>query len=228
MSTEDKYKIDLDYLKSKLEKISFTPFKWEGEDKNLFAFNSKELFINWYCQPPSKVKEPWRDCGFYCRELAHVSRIIQPKTIVEFGTSLGIGTCLLHWLNPEAKLITVDINTETFMPGDIRVPIGYLAKQQNIPCEYITSPSSKYKMSNKVDLCFIDGDHSYAGVKEDSTRAWLNRSSNQHWAIVWHDYNDRHPGVVKAVNELCDILGKTLQLREDSDTVWIAGNNENY
>ena len=104
------------------------------------------------------------------------------------------------------------------------MPIGHLAKHQRIPCEFVTASSREYAALN-VGLCFIDADHCYDAVWIDSVRALRNRtttSDHHEWAIAWHDYNERHPGVVKAVNEFCEIAGRDIQSRTDSDTVWIS------
>jgi len=215
MSTND----DLFYLRRRLRDAALTPFLWSGEDRNLSAFQSKDELVAWYGQPPGAEKQPYRDRGFYTRELAMLSRIVQPKIIVEFGTSIGIGTCLLYWLNPKAHLTTVDVATKTFLPGDVIVPMGYLARFQEIPCNYLTMLSWDYEVSG-IELCFIDAEHTYDAVKLDSQRAWHNRG--EQWAIAWHDYNDRHIGVVQAVAEFCDEVGMPLQFRPDSDTVWIT------
>lgn len=213
---------DLDYLRNCLDRAPFTPYSWDGEDKNLRAFRSKEELVAWYCQPPGEGGEPYRDRGFYCRELAYLSRTVRPRSIVEFGTSLGIGTCLLHWLNPLARIVTVDVATETHMPGDRRVQVGELSRHQNIPCGYVVMKSWEYQPVN-VDLYFIDGDHSHDAVLRDSCAAWRGRSVDRPWAIAWHDYNDRHSGVVDAVNWFCWRMRVNLQSRPDSDTVWIMG-----
>lgn len=214
--------LDLEYLRDHLNAAKLVPFPWEGEDRNLAAFRSKNELVSWYSQPPGVENQPYRDRGFYCRELATLSRLVQPRTVVEFGTSLGIGTCLLYWLNPKARLITVDVNTETFLPGDVRVPMGHLAKYQQIPCEYITMES--WLWSNlDVDLCFIDADHSYNSVFMDSDRALRNLPTDHRWAIAWHDYNKMHIGVVDAVTEFCALNHMLLQSRPDSDTIWVEG-----
>lgn len=214
--------IDLDYLRQRLVQATFIPHQWDQEDKNLGAFRSREELIDWYCQPPGVVVQPYRDRAFYTRELAMLSRVIQPRTVVEFGTSIGIGTCLLRWLNPDARLVTVDVNPLTFLPGDVRVPIGYLAKHQGFDCEYVLGPSYDHEAPG-TDLCFIDADHRYEPVALDSERAWKNHSTDHKWAIVWHDHNDRHPGVVEAVAGFCAAYNLELQSREDSDTVWVMG-----
>jgi hypothetical protein len=55
---------------------------------------------------------------------------------------------------------------------------------------YIEHNSHTYDFSslrNQFDLVFIDGDHSYQGVKADTTTAFgLLRGPTS--AIVWHDY----------------------------------------
>lgn len=218
--------VDLDYLRDCLQAAEFKPYPWDGEDRNIGAFRSREELIVWYCQPPGVVAQPYRDRAFYARELAMLSRIIRPRTVVEYGTCQGIGTCLLRWLNPTARLVTVDLNVLTFMPGDKRVPIGHLAKWQNIDCEYVNRNSWNYESPVGVDLCFIDANHYYDPVKWDSDRAWHNRATDHPWAIVWHDHNDRHPGVMQAVAEFCELVGATLQSRLDSDTVWITGGTD--
>ncbi len=214
--------VDLDYLRKCLEVCQFTPYPWEGEDKNLAAFRSREDLIAWYCQPPGVPGQPYRDRRFYCRELAMMSRVIQPRVVVELGTSIGLGTCLLSWLNPKAKIVTVDINTETYMPYDKKVLVGHLARYQGIDCEYVTGNSWEYVKSG-VDLCFIDADHSYEACKKDSDQAWLNRSSDHSWGIVWHDFTEEYFGVPRAVREFCADKGVVRLQRSDSDTVWVWG-----
>lgn len=213
---------DLGYLREHLCAASLTPYPWDGEDKNIGAFRSREELVSWFGQGPGVDGEPHRDRAFYTRELAYVSRVVQPKSIVEFGTCQGIGTCLLRWLNPTADIVTVDISPTTFIPGDKKVEIGHLAKHQGIRCEYVTGASWEYD-ARMVDLCFIDADHSYEAVVADSGAAWRNRSRGRRWAIVWHDHNSRHPGVVKAVEEFCRGRGVELKSRADSDTVWVMG-----
>src|SRR5207249_4622394 len=97
------------------------------------------------CQPPGIERQPYRDRAFYARELAMLSRTVRPRVVVEFGTDQGIGTCLLRWLNSSARLVTVDVNVLTFIPGDRRVPIGHLAKWQGIDCQYVHGNSWDYQ-----------------------------------------------------------------------------------
>ncbi len=213
---------NLEYLRERLQAAEFRPYPWEGEDRNLGSFcSTKEALVEWWCQPPGVPQQPYRDRCFYARELAMLSRVIKPEVVVEFGTSLGMGTCLLRWLNPRAWLVTVDANAETFLPGDVRVPMGQLAMHQGIKCGYVRGNSWDYSLPGTAQLCFIDADHSYSAVAGDSMRAWNNRFEAGRWAIAWHDH--QLPDVQRAVAEFCEAVGVELQSRPDSDTVWIWG-----
>ena len=52
------------------------------------------------------------------------------------------------------------------------------------------------KMFERLDLVFIDGDHSYEGAKAD-IEAWKPVAR----ILAGHDYYERWPGVVRAVDE---------------------------
>lgn len=213
----------LEYFHDCVDRFNFVPWRWDySEDANLCAFASKEQFKQWYGQEPG----PWhkwgvpsyRDESFYVRELTTMSMLLRPKRIVEFGTSLGIGTLLLRILNPTAGIWTID-NAATVRLSDGRdVEIGYLAKLQNISVHFVNSRSADFALDN-VDLCFIDGDHSYEGVTADQERAWANRNPER-GVIAWHDHNERHPGTLRAVSEFTASKRLLLQSRSDSCTVW--------
>jgi hypothetical protein len=47
---------------------------------------------------------------------------------------------------------------------------------------------------------FIDADHSYDAVRDDS-EIWLPHVVSG-GIVAWHDYSEAHPGVVRAVDEI--------------------------
>lgn len=51
----------------------------------------------------------------------------------------------------------------------------------------------------KVGMLFVDGMHTYGGVMSD-LHAWTPHLAADAW-VVWHDYCDRFPGVIRAVDE---------------------------
>lgn len=66
-----------------------------------------------------------------------------------------------------------------------------------------------------IDLLFIDGDHSYEGVKSDY-EAW-SPFVKVGGVIAFHDYMKRWPGVVRLVDE---IAGKQLKFMRLQDRIW--------
>lgn len=219
-------KLWLTYFRERVEAFDFHPWGFDGEDKNLRAFRSKEAFVNWYAQEPGPVAHPYRDEAFYTRELTVVSMLVQPKRIVEFGTRFGISTLLLRILNPQAELFTVDNAASATLPNNEVVCIGHLAKMQGVNAKFVYGNSYEFSAKD-VDLCFIDADHCN-GVSSDQLRAWDNRNKDR-GAIVWHDYNERHPAVVHSVHKFCEDTGLELRRLPDSATVWVDwGIHESY
>ncbi len=161
----------LEYFKAQTNRYAgFVGNEFACEDKNLRAFASHDDFRDWYGQPPGRIGEPYRDEGFYTRELARVS-LRNPKKIVEIGTANGIGTLLLHILNPKALLITIDPR-DTIPAGDGKDHlVGFLARINGATYGQIIGRSADQDFSG-VELCFIDGDHSYESVAADCALAW--------------------------------------------------------
>ena len=65
---------------------------------------------------------------------------------------------------------------------------------------------------NSLDLVFIDGDHSYEGVKRD-IEAWLPKIKKGGW-ISGHDYTRK--GVAEAVSDYFD------EVETDVDKTWFV------
>lgn len=202
----------IEYFKQSVDKWEgFVGFPFGAEDKNLRAFANRDSFRDWFAQTPGAVGEPYRDEGFYTRELTFAS-MRKPKSIVEIGTSYGIGTLILSILNPEASITTVD-------DGSI-VPdwqAGWIAAANGSKAKFIVEDSQKWKWEH-ADMYFIDGNHSFEVVLSDSRNALT--AANPGAIIMWHDYNDRHTGVMDAVNLFCARNKLSLQSVQGSSTVW--------
>jgi cephalosporin hydroxylase len=82
-----------------------------------------------------------------------------------------------------------------------------------------------YMKNNWFDLIFIDGDHSYEGVKND-----YEISKNSGKIFVFHDIiNDVCPGVVQFWNELKNNEGNVytfFEFTEQYEDVWINNNQK--
>lgn len=149
--------------------VSVPPVENTGE---LTAQVSIEDFISHYCYTGN------------ARLWTILSMLIKPKVIVEYGTAMGIRTRLFAKLNPEAIIHSIDKNP---VAGTADAVSGLVAQQEDNVKLYI-GDSSGFAIKN-VDMCYIDGDHSFMGVWKDSYRAWANKSKDSPWVIIWDDYH---------------------------------------
>lgn len=132
-----------------------------------------------YCEPESellqrinretnlKVLMPRMLSGHYQgRVLSMLSKLVNPRRILEVGTFTGYATlCLAEGLHPEGKLYTLDINVEledmvrrNFADSAYEKQIVYLLgdAMQNIP-----------QLDEVFDLVFIDADKKNNGAYYD-------------------------------------------------------------
>lgn len=211
------------YFTSCIEKSPFIPFKeFQGEDKNLLSWRYVDNYIRWWGQSPGN--EPYRDDGFYTRELTWLSEWCKPSVVVEIGTDKGMGTFLLDRLNPHAEIYTVDIADHSYMPPDKKVEIGFFSKLNECQVYYV-----KEKPKNMPNLVFIDGDHSEASVWEDTLWAWKHIDRTRKWAIVWHDARqgqEEFTGLLRSIHRFSDHIRRKVYKFADSSTVWITGEPE--
>ena len=112
-------------------------------------------------------------------KLLEILKDIKPKTVLEIGTAGG-GTFFLFTTiaHPQAKLISVDLPGGSFGGGYAKwkIPLyqSFGKSKQEIVLLRANSHNQKTlelaKMvldGKKVDFLFIDGDHTYEGVKRD-------------------------------------------------------------
>lgn len=120
--------------------------------------------------------------------------------IVEIGSYLGRSThALLSGCN--GKVIAID----TWKGGKL-IPMDgteYDKFLENIKgvgqlTTIIGDSVEISKTIEPVDMVFLDGDHTYDGVKRD-IEAWLPKAKK---LICGHDHDPEFPGVIKAVSEL--------------------------
>ena len=122
--------------------------------------------------------------------------------ILEIGTFFGGTTSVLALSNPKAKVYTID-NYSWKAP---KLPMGTMEQNKNClyrlgirNVEWIQGDSKVLVESwnKKIDLLWVDGDHSYEGAFAD-----LANFGPFSFVIALHDYgNDKHPGVKKAVED---------------------------
>jgi len=140
------------------------------------------------------------------------------QSYIEIGCRWG-GTFVLtneylKMFNDVSKSVAIDI---------IDSPVShYCISNNETQFIKINSQSSEFKNyinDNYFDLIFIDGDHTYDGVKND-----YEISKNSGKIFVFHDIiNDSCPGVVQFWNELKNNENDTynfFEFTEQYDDVW--------
>lgn len=128
--------------------------------------------------PEAKHIRPWQ----HPSELLELAKLIddrKPKTILEIGTARG-GTLLLSALLADAKALIISIDLQYGLYGggypDWKIPLYKSFRQHKQQIELIQGDShsaairdqlEKILDGRKIDYLFIDGDHTYEGVKQD-------------------------------------------------------------
>ena len=110
-------------------------------------------------------------------------KAFKPRTIFEIGTLHGRTTVnLLDNAENLETLFTLDIMEE--LPANLFARHHQSYKVKRIVCDSRQVDITPYK--SKVDLIFIDADHTYEAVVSDSRKAVeMLRSTG---LLVWHDY----------------------------------------
>jgi len=118
----------------------------------------------------------------YPEELVELAKVIytkKPKTILEIGTARG-GTLFLasQLADDNALIISIDLPNGMYGGGypDWKIPLYKSFKKKNQTIELIQGDSHSKEIfeklktvlnGRKIDYLFIDGDHTYEGVKFD-------------------------------------------------------------
>lgn len=131
-----------------------------------------------------------------------IARAIGARRLFEFGTYLGRTSFHLTFASPAAQVVTLNLPPEddprigpylgSFFKGTER------EKQiTQILCDSRKLDTTSYAKS--MDFIFVDGDHSYELVKNDTEKAF--EMLREGGVIVWHDYAAKSPGVLEFFKE---------------------------
>lgn len=146
----------------------------------------------------------------FCRLLFRIVKFMKPGIIVELGTSMGLSTMYLAAGNPESKVYSLEGCPETARRAIQNFEAcGYT----NISCitgDFDATLDPLLKKTGKVDLLFIDGNHTYEATLRyfRMVLPWLSSKS----VIIFDDIN-WSSGMQKAWNEI--ISGKEVTLSVD-------------
>jgi len=174
---------------------------------------------------PSIINIPGSDDPNYYYSLAVLSKILNPKQVIEFGTFLGVGTLAIA-LNtaPDCCVWTIDLpavvdtdavssldSSDRALVDRSRYKVGEAFFGHSVANRVIQIRENSLAINlrshilGSVDMVFIDGGHSFEIVERDSENALSALSSTG--VIVWDDYWWFYPDVVKYLdllsNKLC-------------------------
>ncbi|MDQ3897673.1 MAG: class I SAM-dependent methyltransferase [Actinomycetota bacterium] len=157
----------------------------------------------------------------YYHALASIARAVNPSSVLEIGTYLGIGTLTLALnTSAECRITTVDLPDDAIIEeahdlssGDIelirrrrtRVGEAFESTDEASRIRQIRTDSLTWQPDaslKPVDLVLIDGGHSYPLVKADTENAFELLSPTG--TILWDDYFYLYPGVVGYLESLVD------------------------
>lgn len=117
-----------------------------------------------------------------------LARYRKARNIFEFGTFTGRSTYYFTQATPDTKVTTLDLPPG---PGRTIPDVGAYFRgsdrEDRITQLFVDSQSfdpAPYRQT--MDLIFVDGDHSYAGVKNDTEKAFEMLAPGG--VILWHDY----------------------------------------
>ncbi|WP_304337012.1 O-methyltransferase [Capnocytophaga leadbetteri] len=145
---------------------------------------------------------------FQGRFLSLLSKMVQPRTILEIGTYTGYATlCLAEGLHPEGVLHTIDIKEElTDLQREFFDRSGYGSQiVQHLGKAADIIPS----LNTTFDLVFIDADkqnyaHYFDLVIEKMNRGGIILSDNVLWSgkvVEEVKHNDKHTQALMAYNQ---------------------------
>lgn len=167
----------------------------------------------------SFIINDWSKGSIIAEDLVVLEEHCKGKSVVELGTNIGTTTKFLATI---AKYVcTIDVfenvneirtkeQRENYVNHFIANPHYYLQIKKYLEQEtksgsvHIiqadTVNASTLFADSAIDICFIDADHSYAGVTSDYN-AWYSKVKKG-GKFLFHDCNDLHPGVLKFTEQL--------------------------
>lgn len=145
---------------------------------------------------------------FQGRFLSLLSKIVQPRTILEIGTYTGYATlCLAEGLHPEGVLHTIDIKEEL---TDLQREFFDRSDYGNQIVQHLGKAADIIpSLDTTFDLVFIDADkqnyaHYFDLVIEKMNRGGLILSDNVLWSgkvVEEVKHNDKHTQALMAYNQ---------------------------
>lgn len=137
--------------------------------------------------------------------VAAIAKVREAERIFEFGTYQGRTTYHLTLASPNAHVTTLNLPPDQDPSVAPFLGIMYKGSDREQQITQLYSDSRKFDptpFAASMDYIFIDGDHSYELVKNDTEKALAMLKPGG--VIVWHDYAAKSPGVVRYIKEFAE------------------------
>jgi predicted O-methyltransferase YrrM len=131
------------------------------------------------------------------------AKLRKAERIFEFGTYLGRTTCGFASISDDVKVFTLNLPPEAdprYGPyiGRLIKDSPYRDRVEQLFSDSRVFDTADYKSS--MDYIFIDADHSYEAVRNDTLKAFEMLKPGG--MVIWHDYAPKSPGVFGYLQEL--------------------------
>ena len=220
-------KIELLKQKKTEEKVRKDPQKAIQILKSFSSNNPEEVFdFSWRFYygliRPMQIKEEFI-------ELLKIFQTLNPKYILEIGTANGGSLfCFCKLARGDAKIISIDLPEGPFGGGypEWKIPIYQAFKKKNQKLYLLRMDSHKKETLEKVkeilngeelDFLFIDGDHSYEGVKKDFEM--YSPLVKKGGIIAFHDIAEHPLETECEVKRLWDEIKNSFNFKEIIDNI---------
>jgi predicted O-methyltransferase YrrM len=160
-------------------------------------------------------------------------KLIQPKVILEIGTYRGRTTFhLFHNASEDTIIYTIDLPEDEFPDNVTDANLTYnktrdfLPNNRRIKQIKINTRDWEGMLEEKINFAFIDADHSYSGVKNDTEKAFS--CLDKYACVCWHDslWPDSGYGVHRYLTELHRKNSKLFRIMGkyelSSLTIWMS------
>lgn len=157
----------------------------------------------------------------YYHTLACLVQALQPRTILEFGTYLGVSAYTMALNTPDScRIFTVDLPDNALaelVPGLNEIDRGHISTSRRRVGEAFLDTPFQRRITQiradslafaaqdhlqEADLVFVDGGHSLPVLTKDSANAF--RVLAPKGTILWDDYFHLYPDVVSYLDGLAD------------------------
>lgn len=137
--------------------------------------------------------------------VAAMAKARAARTIFEFGTYQGRTTYHLALASPATQVTTLNLPPDKDPSVAPFLGVMFKGTELEARIKQIFADSREFDptpFAGTMDYIFVDGDHSYELVKNDTELAL--KMLKPGGMIVWHDYAAKSPGVVRYIKEFAD------------------------